>query len=206
PADLRLIETHNLRLEEAALTGEPGSVSKEAQLVLTQDQALGDLRNTAFSGTVVSYGRGKGVVVSTGMKTQIGMIAEMLQAVHEEPTPLQMKLDQLGKSLGWAALAVCGLVFVVGWIQGLPPTEMFLVAVSLAVAAVPEGLPAVVTITLALGMNKMIDRHALIRRLSSVETLGSTTVICSDKTGTLTQNQMTVTRLWVDGVTFHITG
>ena len=206
PADLRLIETHNLRLEEAALTGEPGSVSKEAQLVLTQDQALGDLRNTAFSGTIVSYGRGKGVVVSTGMRTQIGMIAEMLQAVHEEPTPLQMKLDQLGKSLGWAALAVCGLVFVVGWIQGLPPTEMFLVAVSLAVAAVPEGLPAVVTITLALGMNKMIDRHALIRRLSSVETLGSTTVICSDKTGTLTQNQMTVTRLWVDGVTFHITG
>ena len=206
PADLRLIETHNLRVEEAALTGESVSVTKDARLVLTQDQTLGDLRNTAFSGTMVSYGRGKGVVVSTGMRTQIGMIAEMLQAVHEEPTPLQMKLDQLGKTLGWAALAVCGLVFIVGWMQDLPPAEIFLVAVSLAVAAVPEGLPAVVTITLALGMNKMIDRHALIRKLSSVETLGSTTVICSDKTGTLTQNQMTVTRLWVDGVTFHITG
>jgi Ca2+-transporting ATPase len=206
PADLRLIETVNMRIEEAALTGESVPVTKDAHLVLTQDMALGDRRNTAFSGTVVSYGRGKGVVVSTGMRTQIGMIATMLQAMHEEPTPLQRKLDQLGKALGIAALGVCLLVFGVGWIRGIAPLEMFLVAVSLAVAAVPEGLAAVVTITLALGMREMITRHALIRRLSSVETLGSTTVICSDKTGTLTQNQMTVTRMWVDGTTFEITG
>ncbi len=206
PADLRLIETVNLRIEEAALTGESVPVTKDAHLVLTQDMALGDRRNTAFSGTVVSYGRGSGVVVSTGMRTQIGMIAAMLQAVHEEPTPLQRKLDQLGKALGIAALVVCLLVFGVGWLRGIAPLEMFLVAVSLAVAAVPEGLAAVVTITLALGMREMITRHALIRRLSSVETLGSTTVICSDKTGTLTQNQMTVTRMWVDGTTFEISG
>jgi Ca2+-transporting ATPase len=206
PADLRLVETVNLRIEEAALTGESVPVSKDARLVLTQDQALGDRRNTAFSGTLVSYGRGKGVVVSTGMRTQIGMIAAMLQSVREEPTPLQTKLDQLGRTLGWAALAVCSMVFLIGWLRGIDPLEMFLVAVSLAVAAVPEGLPAVVTITLALGMREMITRHALIRRLASVETLGSTTVICSDKTGTLTQNQMTVTRMWVDGHQFEVTG
>ncbi len=206
PADLRLVETANLRIDEAALTGESVPVEKDARLVLTQAEALGDRHNTAFSGTLVSYGRGIGVVISTGMHTQIGMIAEMIQSVRQEPTPLQRRLDQLGRVLGWAALAVCGVVFLVGWLQSLPPVEIFLVAVSLAVAAVPEGLPAVVTITLALGMNEMIDRHALIRHLSSVETLGSTTVICSDKTGTLTQNQMTVTQMWVDGVTFDISG
>lgn len=206
PADLRLVETVNLRVDEAALTGESVPVHKDAHVVLTQDVALGDRRNTAFSGTLVTYGRGIGVVVSTGMNTQIGMIAAMLQSVQAEPTPLQRRLDQLGKALGWAALAVCGLVFAIGWARGFEPLEMFLVAVSLAVAAVPEGLPAVVTITLALGMREMIHRHALIRRLASVETLGSTTVICSDKTGTLTQNQMAVTRMWVDGVIFEITG
>jgi len=206
PADLRLVETINLKIEEAALTGESVPVQKDARVVLTQDEVLGDRRNTSFSGTLVSYGRGRGVVVSTGMNTQIGMIAAMLQLVHEEPTPLQRRLDQLGKLLGWASLAICGLVFALGWVRGVAPLEMFLVAVSLAVAAVPEGLPAVVTITLALGMHEMIQRHALIRRLSSVETLGSTTVICSDKTGTLTQNQMTVTRLWVDGINIEVTG
>ncbi len=206
PADLRLVETFNLKIEEAALTGESVPVQKDARVVLTQDEVLGDRRNTAFSGTLVSYGRGRGVVVSTGMNTQIGMIAAMLQLVHEEPTPLQRRLDQLGKLLGWASLAICGLVFALGWVRGVDPLEMFLVAVSLAVAAVPEGLPAVVTITLAMGMREMIQRHALIRRLSSVETLGSTTVICSDKTGTLTQNQMTVTHLWVDGIDIQITG
>ena len=206
PADLRLMETVNLRVDEAALTGESVPVSKQARLVLTQDQALGDRRNTAFSGTLVTYGRGKGVVVSTGMRTQLGMIAQMLQSVHEDPTPLQQKLDQLGKMLGWAALIVCALVFGIGWLRGVDALEMFLVAVSLAVAAVPEGLAAVVTITLAMGMREMISRHALIRRLASVETLGSTTVICSDKTGTLTQNQMTVTRMWVDGTAFEVTG
>jgi len=206
PADLRLTETANLRIEEAALTGESVAVDKDARLVLTQDVSLGDRRNTAFSGTVVAYGRGSGVVVSTGMRTQIGMIAAMLQSVHEEPTPLQRKLDDLGKTLGWAALIVCALVFGLGWMRGIEPVEMFLTAVSLAVAAVPEGLAAVVTITLAMGMREMINRHALIRRLASVETLGSTTVICSDKTGTLTQNQMTVTRIWVDEVDFEVTG
>ena len=206
PSDMRLTETANLRIEEAALTGESQAVDKDARITLRQDVSLGDRRNTAFMGTLVTYGRGRGVVVSTGMHTQIGMIATMLQLVEEEPTPLQQRLDQLGKVLGWAALAVCALVFAIGWARGYAPLGMFLIAVSLAVAAVPEGLPAVVTITLALGMREMIKRHALIRRLSSVETLGSATVICSDKTGTLTQNQMTVTRLWVDGVSFEVTG
>jgi Ca2+-transporting ATPase len=206
PGDLRLVETANLRIEEAALTGESVAVDKDARVTLRQDVPLGDRRNTAFMGTLVSYGRGKGVVVSTGMYTQIGMIAKMLQLVEEEPTPLQQRLDQLGKVLGSGALVICALVFVVGWVRGHAPLDMFLIAVSLAVAAVPEGLPAVVTITLALGMREMIKRHALIRRLSSVETLGSATVICSDKTGTLTQNQMTVTRIWVDGISIEVTG
>ncbi|MGA9532970.1 MAG: cation-translocating P-type ATPase [Anaerolineales bacterium] len=206
PADLRLYEAVNLRVEEAALTGESVPVEKEAQLVLPHDVSLGDRRNAAFSGTMVAHGRGRGVVVATGMNTQIGMIASMLQSMDVEETPLQRRLDQLGKTLGWAALAVCGVVFVVGWMRGFDFFEMFLVAVSLAVAAVPEGLPAVVTITLALGMREMIKRHALIRRLASVETLGSTTVICSDKTGTLTENQMAVTRIWVDGLQFEVTG
>lgn len=204
PADMRLLETANLRIEEASLTGESEAVEKDANIVLRQDVPLGDRRNTAFSGTLVAYGRGRGITVSTGMNTQIGMIAAMLQSVKEEETPLQRRLDQLGKTLGLAAIAISGLVFIAGWIQNFEPSEMFLVAVSLAVAAVPEGLPAVVTITLAIGMREMINRHALIRKLASVETLGSTTVICSDKTGTLTQNQMTVTQLWADGVTFNV--
>ena len=206
PADIRLLEAVNLRIEEAALTGESVPVKKDAAARLNEDIPIGDRTNTAFMGTVVNYGRGKGVVVSTGMHTQIGMIAEMLRSVEQEPTPLQKRLDQLGRTLGWAALAVCGLVFMVGWMRGIPALEIFLVAVSLAIAAVPEGLPAVVTISLALGMRKMIKRHALIRRLSSVETLGSATVICSDKTGTLTQNEMTATRLWADGRFLEISG
>jgi Ca2+-transporting ATPase len=206
PADVRLIEAINLRIEEAALTGESVPVQKDATMRLEADIPLGDRKNTAFMGTLVSYGRGRGVVVSTGMHTQIGLIAEMLQSVEEEETPLQKRLDQLGRTLGWAALAVCALVFIVGWLRGQNPLEMFIIAVSLAIAAVPEGLPAVVTISLALGMREMIKRHALIRKLSSVETLGSTTVICSDKTGTLTQNEMTATKMWVDGEIFSISG
>ena len=206
PADVRLIESVNLRVEEAALTGESVAVQKDASRRLERDIPLGDRKNTAFMGTLVSYGRGKGVVVSTGMRTQIGMIAEMLQFVHQEPTPLQRRLDQLGHTLGYAALALCGLVFLLGWIRGGDLLEMFLIAVSLAIAAVPEGLPAVVTIALALGMREMITRNALIRRLSSVETLGSATVIGSDKTGTLTQNAMTVTQIWVDDQAFEVTG
>jgi Ca2+-transporting ATPase len=206
PADLRLIEAVNLRVAEAALTGESVPVQKNAGIRLEARVPLGDRKNTAFMGTLVSYGRGKGVVVATGMHTQIGLIAEMLQAVEHEPTPLQNRLDQLGKTLGWGALAICGLVFLVGLLNGQHPLEMFMIAVGLAIAAVPEGLPAVVTISLALGMREMIKRHALIRRLSSVETLGSATVICSDKTGTLTQNAMTATRLWVDDQFFDISG
>ena len=206
PADVRLLEAVNLRVDEAALTGESVPVKKDAAVHLEVDIPLGDRRNTAFMGTLVSYGRGKGVVVSTGMHTQIGIIAEMLQAVEHEPTPLQRRLDSLGRVLGWAALAICAIVFLVGWLQGGNPLDMFMIAVGLAIAAVPEGLPAVVTISLALGMREMIKRHALIRRLSSVETLGSATIICSDKTGTLTQNEMTVTRLWVDGRFIEVTG
>jgi Ca2+-transporting ATPase len=225
PADIRLLEAANLRIEEAALTGESVPVQKDANIHLKEDIPLGDRKNTTFMGTLVAYGRGRGVVVSTGMRTQIGLIAEMLQAVENEPTPLQQRLDQLGKALGWATLAICGVVFIVAILRftdlslittmGLLPylnaakgviISMFMLAVGLAIAAVPEGLPAVVTISLALGMREMIHRHALIRRLSSVETLGSTTVICSDKTGTLTQNEMTLTRIWVDGKYLSITG
>jgi len=206
PADVRLLEAVNLRIEEAALTGESVPVEKNAASVIDSDASLGDRKNTAFSGTVVTYGRGRGVVVSTGMHTQIGLIAKMLQSVEEEETPLQRRLDQLGKTLGIACLIISGLVFISGLIEGGNPLEMFMIAVSLAIAAVPEGLPAVVTISLALGMREMVKRHALIRRLSSVETLGSATVICSDKTGTLTQNAMTVTRIWVDGKMLEVTG
>ena len=206
PADLRLLETYNLKVEEAALTGESVPVQKDAGVTLVEDSSLGDRKNSAYSGTLVSYGRGRGLVVNTGMNTEIGRIAEMLSSVEEEVTPLQRRLDQLGKTLGWAALAICGLVFALGWVRGNDPLEMFLVAVSLAIAAVPEGLPAVVTISLALGMREMIDRNALIRRLSSVETLGSATVIGSDKTGTLTQNEMTVTHISIDGKDIAITG
>ena len=206
PADVRLLEAINLRVDEAALTGESVPVQKDANARLQTDIPLGDRKNTAFMGTVVNYGRGKGVVVSTGMYTQMGMIAKMLQSVEQEETPLQRRLEQLGKTLGWGALSICAIVFLVGWMRGHDPLDMFMIAVSLAIAAVPEGLPAVVTISLALGMREMIRRHALIRRLSSVETLGSTTVICSDKTGTLTQNEMTATRLWVDEQFISITG
>ncbi len=171
---------------------------------------MGDRKNTAFMGTLISYGRGKGVVVSTGMHTQLGLIATMLQTVGMEETPLQKRLEELGKLLGIGALIICGLVFAVGVIRNHNDmqaiVDTFMIAVSLAIAAVPEGLPAIVTISLALGMREMVKRHALIRKLASVETLGSATVICSDKTGTLTQNEMTVTRLWVDGQFVDVSG
>jgi Ca2+-transporting ATPase len=227
PADLRLLEAFNLQIEEAALTGESLPVTKNAVMKLEKNIPLGDRRNTAFMGTTVTYGRGRGVIVGTGMRSQLGLIAKMLESVDNEETPLQQRLDQLGKTLGWGALAICALVFIVNVLRNTDLTiltspgggllaylsatkkqivDMFMLAVGLAIAAVPEGLPAVVTITLALGMREMIRRHALIRRLSSVETLGSATVICSDKTGTLTQNEMTVTRVWVDGLFVTVTG
>ncbi len=218
PADMRLIEAVNLRVEEAALTGESVPVHKDDALQLQEDASLGDRKNMIFMGTIVNYGRGRGVVVATGMQTQLGMIADMLQAVEEEGTPLQARLDQLGKTLAIAALAICGVIFLIEayrsgvLTEGFTPevqealVESFMIAVGLAIAAVPEGLAAVVTISLALGMREMVRRNALIRRLASVETLGSATVICSDKTGTLTQNVMTVTRLWADGKLVEVTG
>ena len=224
PADIRLLEAVNLRVEEASLTGESLPVQKNAATILDKNVPLGDRKNTAFMGTLISFGRGRGVVTSTGMRTQLGLIASMLQNVEAEETPLQRRLDQLGKSLSIAALFLVAIVFIVALINQTninelftgplayfsdyaeQVTDVFIIAISLAIAAVPEGLPAVVTISLALGMREMIKRHALIRKLSSVETLGSATVICSDKTGTLTQNEMTVTRMWVDGQFIHITG
>ncbi|MGQ9516220.1 MAG: cation-translocating P-type ATPase [Anaerolineae bacterium] len=206
PADVRLVESANLRIEEASLTGESVPAKKDAGALLPADAPLGDRRNMAFMGTLVTYGRGRGIVVATGMRTQIGRIAAMIQEVEEEPTPLQQKLDQLGKWLGIAALVICGVVFLVGVLRGISILEMFMTAVSLAIAAVPEGLPAVVTICLALGMQRMIQRHALIRRLPAVETLGSATTICSDKTGTLTQNEMTVVQVWADNTLLNVMG
>jgi len=206
PADLRLVESANLRVEEAALTGESVPVEKRAAEVFEGDVPLGDRANSAFMGTVVSYGRGQGLVVATGLHTQLGMIAEMLRTYEEEPTPLQLKLDQLGRWLGIVSLVVCALIFLLGLLRREPLLEMFLTAVSLAIAAVPEGLPAVVTICLALGTQRMLRRHALIRNLPAVETLGSATVICSDKTGTLTQNEMTVVKLWADGRAYSVEG
>jgi Ca2+-transporting ATPase len=206
PADVRLVESVNLRAEEASLTGESVAVGKDARDVLPAETVLGDRRNLAFMSTVITYGRGRGLVVATGMQTEIGQIAEMLQSYEEEPTPLQVKLNQLGRTLGIATLVICGIVGLVGIVRGLPLLDMFMVAVSLAIAAVPEGLPAVVTISLALGMQEMIRRHALIRKLPAVETLGSATAICSDKTGTLTQNAMTAVQLYVDRSLLSITG
>ena len=224
PADLRLLEAVNLRVEEASLTGESLPVQKNAATVLEKNVPLGDRKNTAFMGTLVNYGRGRGVVTSTGMRTQLGLIATMLQNVETEETPLQRRLDQLGRSLSIGSLILVAVVFIVALINQTnigelftsplayfkefaeQITEVFIIAISLAIAAVPEGLPAVVTISLALGMREMIQRHALIRKLSSVETLGSATTICSDKTGTLTQNEMTVTRVWADGQFVNLTG
>ncbi len=215
PADVRLVESVNLKIEEASLTGESLPVGKDAGQVLDVEAGIGDRRNSAFMSTMVTYGRGAAVVTSTGMQTEIGHIAEMIQAVEEEETPLQRKLDEVGRMLGIASLAICGLVFLIGILRPLflgetltihMITEFFMIAVSLAIAAVPEGLPAVVTICLALGMQEMVKRHTLIRRLPAVETLGSATVICSDKTGTLTQNQMTVTQMSVMDHEYVLTG
>jgi len=220
PADVRLVETANLKVDEASLTGESVPVNKRAEKILPEDAGLGDRTNSAYMSTMINYGRGKAIVVKTGMNTEIGLIAEMIQSFEEEETPLQKKLNQLGKTLGIACLGICALVFAIGFGRIIMETgsltfnrimidkilELFMIAVALAIAAVPEGLPAIVTVCLALGMQEMVRRHALIRRLPAVETLGSATVICSDKTGTLTQNQMTVTRLWADGRDYQLTG
>ncbi|MEW6267794.1 MAG: cation-translocating P-type ATPase, partial [Thermodesulfobacteriota bacterium] len=200
PADLRLLESANLRAQEAALTGESDSVEKStAEIRAAGELALGDRRNMAYMGTTVTYGRGAGVVVATGMRTELGRIAHLLQAAPSEPTPLQRRLDQVGRTLAALRVAIAGAISAVGLVRGEALVDVFLTGVSVAVAVVPEGLPAVVTITLALGARRMLARNALIRKLPAVETLGSVTTICSDKTGTLTENRMTVTVLDVAG-------
>ncbi len=199
PADGRLLAVSNLRVQEAALTGESEPVGKEAAPLAVPDLPLGDRRNMAYMGTLVTYGRGTLLVTATGPRTELGAVAAMIQGVSAEPTPLQRRLDQLGRGLAAVALALVAVIFVLGLLRGEDPRLMFLTAVSIAVAAVPEGLPAVVTIALALGAQRMLRRRALIRKLPAVETLGSVTVICSDKTGTLTENRMTVAVLDVAG-------
>jgi len=195
PADARVIESINLRALEAILTGESEPVEKTSPAIVKDGVQLGDQHNMLFMGTIITFGRGRAVVTGTGMKTELGKIADLIQSVHSELTPLQKKLDQLGKGLALAAFGIVALVFAVGLLTGEEIGYMFQTAISLAVAVVPEGLPAVVTIALALGAQRMLKRQALIRKLPAVETLGSVTVICSDKTGTLTENKMTVTVL-----------
>jgi Ca2+-transporting ATPase len=209
PADARLIYTTNFQTQEASLTGESTPVSKDARAIDAAEVPLADRLNIAFMGTMAVSGKARGVVVKTALRTELGRIAAMMQTAAEEEsadTPLQRRLEQFGYTLLWLALGVVSVVFVLGALRGEPLIAMFLTAVSLAVAAVPEGLPAVVTITLALGVTRMVKRHALIRKLPAVETLGSATVICSDKTGTLTKNEMTVTRLFAGGEVFEVTG
>lgn len=206
PADLRLIESSNLKIEEASLTGESVPVEKNSNSIFDEEVSLGDRHNMAFMSTAVTYGRAKGIVVGTGHDTEIGKIATMIQSFEDETTPLQKQLNNLGKVLGLATIFICIAVFVIGLLQGREALEMLMVSISLAVAAIPEGLPAIVTIVLAIGMNKMVKRHAIVKKLLAVETLGSTTVICSDKTGTLTQNEMTVVKVFTDGTIIDITG
>lgn len=199
PADMRLIDTHNLKIQESALTGESQPVEKDADEIFEKDADLAMRKNMAYSGTVVSYGRAVGIVVRTGMKTEIGKIAAMLQEDEEGQTPMQKRLDKLGRILAFASLVIVVVIFLMGVLRGEDLKVMFMTAVSFAVAAVPEGLPTVVTIALALGARRMLSRNALVRRLMAVETLGSVNVICSDKTGTITENRMRVTVLELAG-------
>ncbi len=205
PADIRLIEAANLRVKEASLTGESSEVSKDPDTVLPEETYLGDRKNMVFSGSTVTYGRGAGCVVETGENTEIGKIAGMLQE-PSEPTPLQVKLEVMGKQIALAILGISVAIFLFGLVQGIDAVEMFLTAVSLAVAAIPEGLPAVVTISLALGLQRMVRRNALLRKLPAVEALGSATVICTDKTGTLTKGEMTVVEVRTPSSVYSVTG
>ena len=199
PADLRIIEAVNLKSQESALTGESVPVEKMAAKIEDEKIGIGDRVNMLFSSSLITYGRGKAVVVETGMNTEVGKIADIINTAEEQGTPLQQKLNKLGKTLGIVALAICAVIFVVGLLYGKEPIHMFMTAVSLAVAAIPEGLPAVFTIVLAIGVQRMVKRNAIVKKLPAVETLGSASVICSDKTGTLTQNKMTVEKVFCDG-------
>ena len=204
PADLRIIEAINLKSQESSLTGESVPVEKNTKVIEDEETGIGDRLNMLFSSSLITYGRGKGIVVETGMTTEVGKIAGMLDSTEEQVTPLQEKLNKLGKTLGIAALLICVFIFVIGLIQGKEPIHMFMTAVSLAVAAIPEGLVAVSTIVLAIGVQKMVKKNAIVKRLPAVETLGSATVICSDKTGTLTQNKMTVEKIFINKNTFNL--
>lgn len=201
PADLRIMEAVNLKSQEASLTGESVPVEKNTEKIEGEEIGIGDRVNMLFSSSLVTYGRGKGIVVETGMTTEVGKIAGMINSTEKQETPLQQKLNKLGKTLGIAALAICVFIFIIGLIQGKEPIHMFMTAVSLAVAAIPEGLVAVSTIVLAIGVQKMVKKNAIVKRLPAVETLGSATVICSDKTGTLTQNKMTVEKIFINAQT-----
>lgn len=206
PADVRLVTTFGLKTQEAALTGESVPVEKEASAALSRDAAIAERVNMAFMGTSAVAGKGRGVVAAIGMNTELGRIAGFLRTEEREPTPLQKRLLELGRILITACLVLVAIIFILQLLRGQSLAQTFLVAISLAVAAVPEGLPAVVTIALALGLQRMVKRHALIRRLASVETLGSVTVICSDKTGTLTRNEMTVTEIVTGARRYRVTG
>ena len=197
PADLRIIETVNLKSQESAMTGESVPVDKSEDTI-DGDVELGDRKNILFSSSLITYGRGKGIVVGTGMNTEVGKIAKMIDETDESQTPLQIKLNNLGKTLGIVALLLCAIIFVVGTLYGKEPIHMFMTAVSLAVAAIPEGLAAVSTIVLAIGVQRMVKKNAIVKKLPAVETLGCASVICSDKTGTLTQNKMTVKKIFVN--------
>ncbi len=199
PADARLIESTSLKCEESALTGESVPSEKDANAVIEEKAPLGDRSNMVFSGCSVTYGTAVAVVTATGMDTEMGKIANLLSNEGDTQTPLQKKLANLGKYLGFVALGACAIIFIVGVINKIPVLEIFMTAVSLAVSAIPEGLPAIVTIVLSIGVQRMVKRNALIRRLPAVETLGSASIICSDKTGTLTQNRMTLTKAYIDG-------
>ena len=199
PADARLLRSVSLKSEESALTGESVPSEKDAEAVVLEDAALGDRTNMVFSGCSITYGTATAIVTATGMDTEMGKIANMLDNEEEGATPLQEKLADLGKKLGMLALGACAIIFVVGLVNGIPALEIFMTAVSLAVSAIPEGLPAIVTIVLSIGVQRMVKKNAIIRRLPAVETLGGASVICSDKTGTLTQNRMTLVKAYLDG-------
>jgi len=205
-ADLRIIESFSLEIEESALTGESQPAVKTSEPLLFDADGIGDEENKAFMGTMVTRGSGKGIVIATGMDTAMGKIAHLLQTAETMITPLQRRLEQLGKVLIATALVLTVIVVLTGVLQGHDVYTMFLAGVSLAVAAIPEGLPAIVTVALSLGVQRMIKQQAIVRKLPAVETLGCASVICSDKTGTMTQNKMTVTKLWSGGKTWDATG